>query len=86
MPGQDFEILVDTAVSALRNQQDQLSRDYGPGRLARWWFDQQTATVQFFDEDERLVGEADVLNVGSLAPKRRNWMWAWNNPALLTAP
>ncbi|MFB3305275.1 DUF6882 domain-containing protein [Pseudomonas sp. AMR01] len=82
---QTFESLLETAMSALRNKQEQLNRDYGLGNMARWWLDQETATLQFFDENDRLSVEAQILNIGSFAPKRSSWMWAWSNPTVPSA-
>ncbi|WP_448650365.1 DUF6882 domain-containing protein [Pseudomonas fluorescens] len=82
---QTFESLLETAMAALRNKQEQLHRDYGLGNMARWWLDQETATVQFFDEDDRLAVEAQVLNIGSFSPRHCSWLWAWSNPTVFPA-
>lgn len=80
-----FESLRETAMAALMIKQEQLHRDYGLGAMARWWLDQETATVQFFDEGNRLAVEAQIINIGSFASRNSSWMWAWSNPTVPTA-
>ncbi len=74
-----FEVLLETSMKELINKQDELSSVYGLGDMARWWLDQESATVQFFDAYDRLVIEAEILNIGSFAPKSSSWRWAWGN-------
>jgi hypothetical protein len=77
-----FEVLLETAMAELVNKQEALQRQYGLGDMARWWLDQDTATLGFFDEQNRKVVEARILNIGSYAPKRSSWKWAWSNPTV----
>lgn len=69
-------------MAALKKKQENLSQDYSLSDMGRWWLDQETATIQFFDEHDRLTVEAQVINIGSFAPKRLSWMWAWGNPTV----
>ncbi|WP_240998602.1 DUF6882 domain-containing protein [Pseudomonas viridiflava] len=82
---QTFEHLLETAMADLMAKQEQLSRDYGLGNMARWWLDQEAATVQFFDENDRLAVEGQIINIGSFSPRHGSWLWAWSNPTVLTA-
>lgn len=77
-----FETLLETAMAALKIKQENLSRDYSLGDMGRWWLDQETATIQFFDEHDQLTVEAQVISIGSFAPKHSSWMWAWTNPTV----
>ncbi|WP_341538735.1 DUF6882 domain-containing protein, partial [Pseudomonas viridiflava] len=72
---QTFEHLLETAMADLMAKQEQLSRDYGLGNMARWWLDQEAATVQFFDENDRLAVEGQIINIGSFSPRHCSWLW-----------
>ncbi|WP_122422487.1 DUF6882 domain-containing protein [Pseudomonas viridiflava] len=82
---QTFEHLLETAMADLMAKQEQLSRDYGLGNMARWWLDQEAATVRSFDENDRLAVEGQIINIGSFSPRHGSWLWAWSNPTVLTA-
>ena len=57
--------------------------EYALGTWSRWWFDQTTEKLQFFDKSDNLVIEADVLDIGSYSPKSITWKWAWGNTSVL---
>lgn len=82
MTDDTFEVLLQTAMTALMDKQEELSRHYALGDMARWWLDQDNATIQFFDDYDRLAVEAEILNIGSFAPGRSSWKWAWSNPTV----
>lgn len=82
MADHDFEHLLETAMQELMAKQEGLQRDFGLGDMARWWLDQPSGTIQFFDEQDRLAVEARILNIGSFAPKTDTWKWAWSNPTV----
>lgn len=77
-----FEVLLDTAMTELINKQEALQQQYGVGGMARWWLDQDTASLSFFDELDRKVVQARIINIGSFAPKHSSWQWAWCNPSV----
>ncbi|MGH9905341.1 MAG: hypothetical protein ACRD8U_07130 [Pyrinomonadaceae bacterium] len=54
MTDDEFEAFVDTAYEELREKQDLLMEGYRLGTFSRWWFEQPTEKLQFFDE-------ADIL-------------------------
>ncbi|KPX03488.1 MULTISPECIES: DUF6882 domain-containing protein [Pseudomonas syringae group] len=42
--------------------------------MARWWLDQETSTVQFFNGANRAGVEAQITNIGSFASKQYSWL------------
>ena len=85
MSEDNFEVLLETAMAALMSKQQALQQQYGLGGMARWWLDQDTASLSFFDELDRKVAEALIINIGSFVPKQSSWKWAWSNPAVSDA-
>ena len=77
-----FGVLLETAMSKLVDKQDQMHQRYGLGDMARWRLDQDKASLEFFDEQDRKVIEAQIINIGSFAPERSSWKWAWSNPSV----
>lgn len=77
-----FDVLLETAMAGLMSKQEALQQQYGLGGMARWWLDQDTASLSFFDEQDRKVAEALIINIGSFAPKHSSWKWAWSNPTV----
>ena len=83
MDDHEFQAFIDSAVDEL-DRKDQLLREtYGLGSLGRWWFDQALRRVQFFDKNDNLAIEADVITIGSYAPESNSWRWAWANDTAL---
>ncbi|WP_095095826.1 DUF6882 domain-containing protein [Pseudomonas sp. Irchel 3A5] len=82
MEDNEFALLLEKAMQNLMTKQEALQENFGLGEMARWWMDQTNATVQFFDENDRLAVEANILNIGSFAPKSDTWKWAWCNPSV----
>lgn len=83
MTDEEFEAFLSSATQELRRKQDSLMEQYALGTPGRWWFDQRTETLQFFDEADNLVIEADVLEIGSYSSKSNTWKWGWGNTSLL---
>jgi hypothetical protein len=83
MDDEQFQAFLDSAVEELDRKDALLRETYSLGSLGRWWFDQSTQTVQFFDKDDRLVVEADAIAIGSFAPESGSWRWAWANESAL---
>ena len=50
MNEEEFETYLADAIEELRIKQDALKTEYGLGEFSRWWFEQKTALLQFFDE------------------------------------
>jgi len=83
MTDEEFETYLDQARLELQEKQDQLGQEYELGTHARWWFEQETGTLQFFDADDRLRVEAAVVDIGSYSSKSNSWKWSWCNPSVL---
>jgi hypothetical protein len=83
MTDSEFEAFLANANEELRHKQDLLGERYGLGKYSSWWFEQATEKLQFFDEADNLVLEADVVKVGSYSPKSNTWKWAWSNSSVL---
>ena len=83
MSDEEFEAFLSSATEELSKKQESLKEQYALGTCGRWWFDQRTETLQFFDEADNLVIEADVVQIGSYSPKSNTWKWAWGNTSVL---
>lgn len=83
MTDEEFVQFVDSAVAELGEKQERLKVEYGLSSHARWHFDQETAKLAFFDEQDRKVLEADVIDIGSWASNSNTWKWAWANVTVL---
>jgi hypothetical protein len=69
-------------MTELMAKQDAMHQQFGVGSMTRWWLDQDKASLSFFDDQGRKVVEARIINIGSFAPERSSWKWAWSNPAV----
>ena len=83
MNDEEFEAFVSDATEELGRKQDFLLKQYSLGTWNRWAFDQTTETLQFFDDADKLVIEADVVEIGTYAAKSNSWKWAWGNESVL---
>ena len=83
MTGSEFEAFLANANEELRDKQALLVERYSLGEHSRWWFEQATEKLQFFDEADNLVIEADVVEIGSYSQKSNTWKWAWSNSSVL---
>ena len=82
MTDDEFEIFLRRANVELRKKQAQLKTRFGIGSYARWWFDQDNATLQFFAADDRLGLEAEIVPIGTF--KQETWKWAWANDSFVS--
>ncbi|MBB2484506.1 hypothetical protein H5407_04615 [Mitsuaria sp. WAJ17] len=78
-----FEAFRAEANEELQAKQASLQAVYNLSAHGRWWFDQEAETLQFFDAQDRLRVEADVIHVGSYSRRSDTWLWAWANVSLL---
>ncbi|WP_205904665.1 DUF6882 domain-containing protein [Diaphorobacter sp. HDW4A] len=85
MSAAEFESFIDSAVAELSRKQDALISEHGFGSFARWFFDQANEKIEMFDEDDRKLFEADVIDIGSYARNSSTWKWAWSNESVLPA-
>ena len=83
MTDSEFEAFLANANEELCHKQDLLGERYGLGKYSRWWFEQATEKLQFFDEADNLAIEADVIDIGSYSEKSNTWKWAWSNSSVL---
>ncbi|MGH8491833.1 MAG: DUF6882 domain-containing protein [Moraxellaceae bacterium] len=83
MNEEEFEVLLNEANSELRAKQEVLQTTYGLSTYARWWFEQDQETLQFFDSEDKLRLEADVVHIGSHSSKSNTWLWSWANVSIL---
>jgi hypothetical protein len=77
MNDDEFEVFLTAATQELNTKQAQLTQDYGFGTHKRWMFETDKAKLQFFDANERLMIEADIIDLGSYSPSAKTWKWAW---------
>ena len=86
MIDEEFYAFIDAAYAELEQKQAALGAQYGLGNSAgRWWFDQASSTLQFFDAADQLEMSADVIDIGSYSATANSWKWAWANEAVLPA-
>lgn len=83
MTDAEFEVYIQSANDELRQKQQVLKSEFGLGQAGHWWFDQGSATLQFFDDENRLTAEAEAVPVGSYSSKSSTWRWAWSNESIL---
>ncbi len=83
MDDHQFSAFLARAVQELEKKQELLQTEFRLGSFARWWFDQKTATLQFFDENDRLGLEAEFVDIGSFSVQAGTWRWAWANSSVL---
>lgn len=77
MNDNEFELFLTSATEELKNKQDTLTKIYGFGSHKRWMFENDKAKLQFFNHDDQLVIEADIIDIGSYSPSASTWKWAW---------
>ncbi len=83
MTDDEFQEFLDSANAELRLKQAELKDKFGLGSASRWQYEQSTGNLQFFDENDRLTVEADVVDLGSYSAKSNTWKWAWSNDTVL---
>ena len=77
MKDDEFELFLASADAELKEKQTHLTNSYGFGSHKRWMFENDKAKLQFFDHDDNLVIEADIIDIGSYSPSAATWKWAW---------
>ena len=60
MNDDEFELFLTSANAELKEKQAHLTQTYGFGSHKRWMFENDKAKLQFFNQDDRLVIEADI--------------------------
>lgn len=77
MNDQDFELFLTSATDELKAKQASLTERYGLGTHKRWMYETDKAVLQFFNQQDELVLEADIIDIGSFSPANSTWKWAW---------
>lgn len=77
MKDEDFELFLTSATNELKEKQAQLTSTFGFGSHKRWMFENDKAKLQFFNHEDKLVIEADIIDIGSYSPVNSTWKWAW---------
>jgi hypothetical protein len=77
MNDDEFELFSTAATAELKEKQAHLTTSYGFGSHKRWMFENDKAKLQFFDHNDKLVIEADIIDIGSYSPSASTWKWAW---------
>lgn len=77
MNDEEFELFLTNANTELKEKQAHLTAAYGFGSHKRWMFENDKAKLQFFNQDDQLVIEADIIDIGSYSPNAATWKWAW---------
>ena len=83
MTEDEFDSYLAEAIEELQRKQDILKSNYNLGIYKRWWFEQATSLLQFFDQNDALCLEAKTIHIGSYSPKSNTWLWAWANVSVL---
>lgn len=77
MTDAEFDVFLDNAHKELAKKQEGLIADYDLGSHRRWMYETENSYIQFFDSYDRLVLEADIIDIGSFSPGNNTWKWAW---------
>ncbi len=83
MTENEFDLYLSEAMEELERKQENLKSEYGFGDYSRWWFEQSTSKLQFFDDNDVLCLETDIIDIGSYSSKSSTWLWAWANVSVL---
>lgn len=77
MTDAEFDVFLGSAHQELAAKQEKLMTDYGLGSHKRWMYETENSFIQFFDEQDKLVLQADIIDIGSYSPVQKTWKWAW---------
>jgi hypothetical protein len=77
----EFVDFLTDAHNYLLEQQDICKKEYGLSSYERWFYDQETGLIEFFDGDT-LKLRITYQEVGSVSKISNTWLWAWANPNL----
>ena len=83
MTDEEFDTFLLEAVNELDAKHDILQKEYGFGTFSRWWYEQVSSKLQFFNKQDSLCLEAKVIHIGSYSPKSNTWKWSWSNESIL---
>lgn len=81
MTDEQFDEYVDQCYEELELKQGQLFEKYYLGNYESYWFDQESASLQFKNA-EKVELEFEVIPIGSWSSASKSWMWSWANQSL----
>ncbi|MCA0403161.1 MAG: hypothetical protein LCH30_05110 [Proteobacteria bacterium] len=79
MNDQEFDTFIQQAVEELHAKQNEFITKTELSNYARWYFSQEDELLQFFDENDNLKLELDVITIGTYSFNDKSWLWAWAN-------
>lgn len=82
MTDEEFGRFIASAMEELQEKQKSMAEAYKLGDWARWWFDQNTEKLDFFDEEGMKRIQASFVDIGSYSSESNTWKWAWANDSL----
>lgn len=83
MTDEEFDAFFEIVTDELKQKQNELQVKHGIGEFDRWWYEQATSKLQFYNADDHQILEADTIDIGSYSPKSITWKWAWSNESVL---
>ncbi len=78
----EFVNFLTEAHEYLTEQQEICKTEYGLSTYERWFYDQETGLIEFFNGDTLKI-RIRYQEVGSVSKISNTWLWAWDNPNLL---
>jgi hypothetical protein len=81
MTDNEFGAFIDACYHEFEAKQEAL-KSHGLSTFERFWYDQETRKLQFFDGDE-LKKEWPFVVIGTWAHQKDDWLWGWANESLL---
>jgi hypothetical protein len=77
----EFRDYLTTAHNYLTEQQEICRNEYGLNDWERWYYDDETGIIEFFNGDTVKL-RINYLQVGTVSEISNTWLWAWANPNL----
>ncbi|MCT4594216.1 MAG: hypothetical protein N4A57_08115 [Anaeromicrobium sp.] len=78
MTKEQFEKFLAKVYEELENKQESLFSDYNIGTYESYWFNQNSKTLQF-KNNEKVELEFKIVCIGTWAHEKGTWMWSWAN-------
>ncbi len=75
----DFAALARAAFERAAVRQERAKARWGIGEKKRWFYDDETRTMRFYDDPNGEAVVADVVITGSFSTRSSTWLWAWGN-------
>ena len=76
----ELQALAQEAFSRCDLRQEQVKQLWPAfSEAERWFYDDESRTIRFFDDPAKVFLVADVTIVGSLSTRSNTWLWSWGN-------